>query len=499
MALAGWLSYLLVHSVADTSRSLRPQLESGTLLFVVAGLGFRILAAPRVSSAVAPVTSHRSWFALLPIMWGLAIVLYWPALSVGLLADDFILAQHAGAWNLGPVAAQLFRPLPLALWSVLLHLGAGAVGIHLLNIFVHGTNAYLTARVVAGWIEGRWWPALAGVVFLIWPLAPEAVVWGAGVFDVTSTTLLLSAIVVARRYDDEPAFAIRILMAVLVLAALLCKETAAIGPLLIGIDARMRRALSKRLIQDLLLIAVVIGLIMGARMHWLGSPALPPVTRYRLQRVLFDSFGSLAVPWHSELFRRRSLLFLFSGLSATLLLTLFFLMPRSSGHTQAIIAGALWVLASVLPVVPLFYVSPALEGSRYLYLSTVGWAAILMTAASVVHGRSPRLDLIVAPIVVLTMAFAAYGTRVHLQPWLRASALRDRVLAAAAANNTLRDCDGPVLHNLPQSVQGAYLFLNGAREAFADVGLHVRVGESTGPCAFRWNSTSSQFEPVQGP
>jgi hypothetical protein len=43
------------------------------------------------------------------------------------------------------------------------------------------------------------------------------------------------------------------------------------------------------------------------------------------------------------------------------------------------------------------------------------------------------------------------------------------------------------------------VFLNGAREAFGDVGLSIQVGESTGPCAFRWNGTSSEFEQVRAP
>jgi hypothetical protein len=494
LGLAGWLCYLLLHSVADPNRSLRPQLESGTLLFVVAGLGFRIATAPRLSSTVVPSTS--SWPVLLPIMWSLAIVLYWPAFSVGYLSDDFILVQQATVWHFGPVAPQLFRPLPLAIWSLLLNSGTGAVGIHALNVLLHGTNAYLTARIVGGWIQGRWLPILAGVVVLTSPLAPEAVAWGAGVFDVASTTLLLSAVLVARRYESQPTLGTRILLLVLVLAALLCKETAAIGPVLVGVDAWVRKAISKRLIQDLVLIAIGVGLIMGARMYWQGSPALPPVTKYRLQRVLFDSFGSLVAPWHSELFRWRSALFGFSGLAATLLLTSFFVLSRSARETRAIVAGALWVLVSLLPVLPLFYVSPALEGSRYLYLATVGWAAILIIAASEVHTGS-RMNVIVAALVVLTIALAVYGTRVHLQSWLRASALRDRVLAAAVANKALRDCEVTALQELPQSVQGAYVFSNGAREAFGNLGLNVYVGDATGPCSFRWNSASSQFEPAR--
>ena len=493
VGLAGWLCYLLLRSAFDTSHSLRPQLESGALLFAIAGLCFRAATAPRVSPEVLPPDSQ--WPALLPIMCGLAILLYWPALWLGYLSDDFILVQHATAWRLGAVAPQLFRPLPLAVWSVLLHVGAGAVGIHALSVVLHGTNAYLTARIVRAWVPGHWWPILAGLVVLTAPLAPEAVAWGAGVFDVASTTCLLSAVLVARRYDGRPPLKTRILLVALVLSALLCKETAAIGPILVGIDAWVRQSISKRLIQDLLLTATIIGMVMGVRVYWQGSPVLPPVTRYRLQRVLFDSFGALAAPWHSGLFGWSPAVTLFSGLSVTVLLTSCFLLSRSARQTRVIVAGACWILVSLIPVVPLFYVSPALEGSRYLYLASVGWAAILVAAADEVHS-SLYFGRLVVPLVVFTLV-AAYGTRVHLHPWSSAGALRDRVLAAASADKALYACEVVFIQGLPSSVQGAYVFSNGAREAFGTVGLNVRVGDSAGPCAFRWDGPSSQFEPVR--
>jgi len=492
LGLGGWLCYLLLHSAFDSGRSVRPQLESGALLFAVAGLGFRAATAPRLSSEVPPPTSQ--WPALLPIMWGLAIVLYWPALWLGYLSDDFILVQHATAWRLGPVAPQLFRPLPLAVWSVLLHVGAGAVGIHALSVVLHGTNAYLTARIVRAWVPGLWWPILAGLVVLNSPLAPEAVAWGAGVFDVASTTCLLSAVLVARRYDGRTPLKTRVLLVALVLSALLCKETAAIGPILVGIDAWVRKSISKRLIQDLLLTATVIGMVMGARVYWQGSPVLPPVTRYRLQRVLFDSFGALAAPWHSELFGWSPAVILLSGLSVTLLLTSCFLLSRSARETRVMVAGVCWILVSLIPVVPLFYVSPALEGSRYLYLASVGWAAILVAAAHEVH-KSLYLGRIVVPLIVFTLV-AAYGTRVHLRPWSSAAALRDRVLAAAAADKTLHACEVVFVQDLPTSVQGAYVFLNGAREALAGVGLDVHARNSTGPCSFKWDGATARFEPA---
>jgi hypothetical protein len=90
------------------------------------------------------------------------------------------------------------------------------------------------------------------------------------------------------------------------------------------------------------------------------------------------------------------------------------------------------------------------------------------------------------------------AARMHLRPWTDAASLRDAVLHAAAANGRLRQSGDPVLADLPDSVSGAYVFRNGAREAFASgVGLRITAVTSvtTGPCSFRWDEARLSFVP----
>jgi hypothetical protein len=52
------------------------------------------------------------------------------------------------------------------------------------------------------------------------------------------------------------------------------------------------------------------------------------------------------------------------------------------------------------------------------------------------------------------------------------------------------------LSNLPDSVRGAYVFRNGASEAFArDLRLNAVPGNAGGPCSFRWSGTRLSFVP----
>ena len=180
-----------------------------------------------------------------------AVALYAPSLSVGWLSDDFGLVDRAAAWNFSPISPIFFRPIPLAVWGVLLHAGAGPVVLHLLNVVLHGTVAYLTARLVAGWAPGRSWAALAGLLTLSAPLAPEVVAWCAGFFDVLAATLVLACVLTAQSYDaSTPAFT-RVQFLALGVAAVFSKETAAIVVVLVAANAWRRRSLPRALALDL--------------------------------------------------------------------------------------------------------------------------------------------------------------------------------------------------------------------------------------------------------
>jgi hypothetical protein len=59
----------------------------------------------------------------------------------------------------------------------------------------------------------------------------------------------------------------------------------------------------------------------------------------------------------------------------------------------------------------------------------------------------------------------------------------------------LHACSPAYVEGLPDSVDGAYLFANGAREALADVGVTAFARPDSGECAFRWDPTAATFQP----
>lgn len=495
LILAARLGYLTVTYQGPGGAVKRPHIESAALLLAIAGFSLRFASDNRTRSV--PVSPARPPIVLWPLFACAAAALYWPALSLGPLSDDFILIQHARVWDVQQVAPQLFRPFPIFTWAVVLHLGGGVVALHALNILLHATNAYLAACVVTGWVQERSWAAAAGLLVLSAPLAPEAVAWCAGVFDLMAAAFVMVAVLIARRYGGaEAGPGTRLSFVLTAAVALLSKETAVVLPVVVLLDSAIRRQLPKTLRIDLVIVALFAAAFGAYRLHSQpGIVAPASITRYRVQRLLFDSFGSLAAPWHAEVvsaapFVRAAIALLVIGL-----LTAFFVGRGSRWRSNAALGAAMWVLISLVPLLTMFYIGPQLEGSRYLYLATVGWAAALTNAASELSKRGSGMRLIGPCAIAAIIAASLVGVRAHLVPWEHAAAIRDTVLRAAAADVRLRSCPEASVQNLPESMEGAYLFANGAREALGTVGANAFVRDERGVCSFRWDPASSTFLP----
>jgi hypothetical protein len=177
------------------------------------------------------------------------------------------------------------------------------------------------------------------------------------------------------------------------------------------------------------------------------------------------------------------------------LLTGFFLLPGPRYRSRIAIGTAMWVFISVLPLITIFYVGAQLEGARYLYLASTGWAALLVVAANELSQGRLRAGPVAAAALGILLVANVVGVRAHLARWTHAATVRDAVLRAASADQRLHLCDVVYLQNLPDSVDGAYVFANGAREALSNVGVNAFVKNEPGSCSFRWDPTINGFVP----
>ena len=488
IALAGRLVYLFGAYVIGGSGVQRFHVETAAVTFVLAGLVVHLMVSPSAvrPAARAPGLPAWVWF----VFTALSLVLYRPALGVGFLADDFVLLDRAGRWELGPVTPSLFRPLPLFGWALLAAVNAGAPVFHLLNIGLHGTNAYLTARVAERWVREPAWAVAAGCLMLTAPLASEAVAWGSGVFDLSATALTLTCLLLARSDDREPSAARRAAFIAVGLLALAAKETAAVVGALVLVDAFARRALTRRLLLDAGILLALAAVFSAVRLLQAFGATAPEITRYGIQRGLFESYGSLAVPWHIDVMQ--ALPWMAIGLvTIVIALAARFVLMRSRDFDRQVLAAAAWILVSVLPVFLFLYVGRDLQGARFLYLATPGWACLICLLASAT--RTPfgrRLSL----LAVMALAVGGViGVGYHLRPWQEAGALRVRIEQALRTNEDVQRCPSVALGGLPDAVRGAYVFRNGAREALSRLTGQALVETADERCTFEWREDRQRF------
>ena len=97
--------------------------------------------------------------------------------------------------------------------------------------------------------------------------------------------------------------------------------------------------------------------------------------------------------------------------------------------------------------------------------------------------------------IAMLIVFGAVGTREHQRHWQKASAARNLVMNVARTDSRLRACGAVSIRGLPDTVEGAYVFRNGADLAFEDAAL--ALSDTAIPtCTFNWDARRAAFTAV---
>lgn len=428
---------------------------------------------------------------VLPALIAAALILFAPTLGVGLLSDDFVLLRRAGEGVLFDGTWEYVRPLPLALWgtvSAIVPASTTPLALHLLNVVLHGLNAWLVYRLARAIIFSATGALLAAALFLTGPFSVEPVVWASGIFDVLLTSGVLSAAVLM--LTPGPAAATTVgLVLVITMLTVATKETAVAMPLLLALMIPFVPITRRRLaVASASASAAVVLVYLGWRVS-LGLPesyqGIP--SGYDIKELLSRPFGLLGLPIHANVDAAAP------GIAAALAIAWPVLLVRAARtwHADArafsvLGLACLWVLVSVLPVFTMLFIGDDLQGSRYLYLGSSVWSIAL---AVLIAGRASGPSGPAAIAAVCGLVVSSFLVLAHQQPWRAARDARDAVLAATGT--VPETCDPAMVRGLPDNVAGAYVFRNGFSEAAAARGLR-----GTSPCAVEWNGTSFVVEPL---
>jgi hypothetical protein len=298
------------------------------------------------------------------------------------------------------------------------------------------------------------------VLFAVWPLAAEPVVWISGIYDLAVT---LSALVYIALSSTGTRGAW--LATVPLIVALGSKELAIVLPLLwivwsAGTD-RLRRTVGPLSVH----LALCGGFALWRLTSGSGGAVLPSeISGFAIKNLIVRPFAALVFPFTAgQVAGFRPALPVLYGLVLTgaVLLTW---CRRSSTAAALAWRGALWILVASLPAGQLLFVGPDLEGSRYLYLPTVGLAIVTAAAVQDLSGTVGR-PIVLAAVVAMAVS-SALVLEANVSTWTAAAQARDRVLASfERARAGLDPARGAT--SLPDRVGGAYVFRNGFREAIA--------------------------------
>ena len=459
----------------------------------------RIGTGPPVAVTLPNLSSLLSGYVL---ALAVSLLLYWPILFVGYFYDDYLHITRdvlEGQLELG--TGQRFRPASFVLWRFLISTGFDDVGLHFVNVALHAANAVLVF-VVASRFGFPWrYGMAAAAVFITFPTSVEAVSWVVALPDVLTTTFCLLFLSLLPG-TNNPRVALTAAGAFV--AALCTKETAvtipAIAVAAYGWSPRSRDT------RTWLMAAAAFAAVIFAIWR-IATPTdfdfLQPPSKYLFQKMLTMSVGALAMPWKQAVIDdHRVAAFLWSA-AVTTVFTLYFIRcvnDRSAAWTVARFGA--WIVLAVAPVYAWFFISPEMEGGRYLYLATPAWSMLLIACLS---GGVPRLGarqgIVGAPLLVSVMLAAfVFGVRSSVGDWTAASHVRDDVLAAAESALKESECERIAFLDLPESMNGAYVFRNGFREALDYHGISrddrpmVSRVDAEPRCRLVWNEQRKRFQ-----
>jgi hypothetical protein len=478
VAWSGYLALLLCAFYAHALGIGRPHLESGWLIEAALALA-NFAVAPSAAVEDQGQSEWRiPWLATIALGQLGAFLLYRRILNVGLLADDFVLLGRATTHAFWQPRDLFFRPLPLVVWAAVVAIvRGGAVGwvLHGINVALHGLNATFVTALAQRLRFARSTAFGVGLGFLCFPAHVEAVTWPSGIQDVSMTTAVLCfLLLITGPRATRTAFAALVALA----CALLTKETAVAS---VGLGALVLFSQHRRhpvRTWWVWAISCATAAVYVAWRIWLVGPRMDnglSTTRRGIKRFLTEPFGTLVSPWNAGDLSRWPIIGLLSCLVVLALVVTFVVRGVRRAGDRRLLILLPCVLTAVAPVGRYFFVSADLEGSRYLYLPCVFWVLFL---GSLVEGTPPSRRHLRAPWLAATVVVIAawtIGTTRHQTSWRLAGETRDRVLGAV--RNTMRNsgCPTVVVDNVPDNVDGAYVFRTGLPDALDREGLHARL------------------------
>jgi tetratricopeptide (TPR) repeat protein len=329
--------------------------------------------------------------------------------------------------------------------------GKWAGGHHLTNVLFHILNTIILFYVLMR-LTGSIWPsAFVAAVFALHPLHVESVAWVAERKDVLSTLFWLLTMWAYVRYVENPGFRWYLAAIILFVLGLMSKPMLVTVPfVLLLLDYwPLQRKISYRLLTEKIpffICAAISGVVTFLVQKSSGSMA--DIKVFGLTTRINNAIVSY-VMYITKMFwpSRLAVLYLHpgDGLPMTMVFACGFLLMLISicfiiwaRRHKFLIAGWLWYLGTLVPVIGLIQVGEQAMADRYSYMTLTGLLIIIAWSAKEFAPKWHHRNTILALLAVIISAALALTSSQQLKCWKNSLTLFEYALRVDKDNYIMR-------------------------------------------------------------
>lgn len=424
-----------------------------------------------------------SWKQVCAVFAIIATGVFWPVVDnfflsdsldwlwIGMNADfpQYFLSNYTGVQGPGS-----YRPLITLIFSGMTNeFGVAPHAYHVLSVVVHGVNSILVWVLAARFFsEKPVIPVLAGLVFLVFPIHAEVVLWIAGYPDLFATFGMLCASVMFVDWLHSTKTRYIVTAIGFWVVALLAKESAVIMPLIFTLLYVVHNKTQWRLrtiLSWVLPVGVIGVLYMAVRWISLGGLGSYSVqaTQISITGIVESAITAVIIPvvwsvqWQHQILamiRNHIALSAIAVLLGIGCIALYLRVHRKTLATLALTYGLLFAPASILQ-----FSSVSAEGERFIYTASIAVSiAIAYALLSILSCKRYQ-----AVIGVVLMLFVTSQWMVRHDDYARASERVEHILEQShnlppmTHDNVTR-----ILIGLPEFSYYAPVLRNGIMPAF---------------------------------
>lgn len=428
------------------------------------------------------IFSRRLPFSAVVFIYSMVgLVSFWPILGKDFSSDDFQVIDRV-VFNKVFVPAGFFRPLSDISFYLNYLVGGFEPAVYFVfNFVVHLLSTILLYRFCIRLaflfsVEGKFFPFVAGLLFLIYPFHNEALAWavGRGASMAAFFSIAAMNIVLGKGSNFTRTWAASLCY----FLAISAYESAMPLPVILCILSGMRKeqgvaltglaiGLSISLVGHFALRYVLSGSVLGEYASGIFSLAFPGYLAHG-----FKAFGRLFLPPTNN----STLFVILTTAVLALLMWQLFRKAISAGTKwwrNPWIATGIFLMSSMLICIVFPVSTKTSESDRLLYFPSVFASIFIAMILAKKQQSQPRFSVL---LILLLVFLSEYFLQLNHMNWRRASEITRSLVGIAKskpANGTM------YFINIPGEYNGAYVFRHGFKEALhinnLDTSMHVMV------------------------